>query len=236
MLALSSRRVSQRTGNEVGDKEVGDPGTLRPLHGGRHNIPPEVLAHNQRERLLAALASCVAENGYNATTIAQITAVASVSRRTFYEHFDGKEECFIAAYEALDGYVETLMKEAARDLEEWPDRVAAAVRAVTAFLASRPNLARIYLVEVAVVGEAANGVREKTTSRFVRLLEPGRRLREVDPGVEEGLVGGIVTLLGRRVRSGEADQLDAFAPAVIEFVLSPYLGLDEARAVIARSA
>jgi AcrR family transcriptional regulator len=214
---------------------VSDPGSLRPLHGGRHNIPPEVLAHNQRERLLAALASCVAENGYNATTIADITSAASVSRRTFYEHFDGKEECFIAAYDALDGYIETLMKEAAKGKEEWPDRVAAAVRAVTAFLASRPNLARIYLVEVAVVGEAANAVREKTTTRFVGLLEPGRRLREVDPGVEEGLVGGIVTLLGRRVRDGEADQLGAFAPAVIEFVLSPYLGVEEARS-IARDA
>ena len=231
LLALSSRRVSQEA-----SKEVGDPGSLRPLHGGRHSIPPEVLAHNQRERMLAALASCVAEYGYNATTIGQITSAASVSRRTFYEHFDGKEECFLAAYEALDGYVETLMKEAAGDKEQWPDRVAAAVREVTAFLASRPNLARIYLVEVAVVGEAANATREKTTTRFVTLLEPGRRLREVDPGVEEGLVGGIVTLLGRRVRNGEADQLEALAPAVIEFVLSPYLGVEEARAVIARDA
>jgi hypothetical protein len=87
-----------------------------------------------------------------------------------------------------------------------------------------------------VVGEAANPVREKTTTRFVGLLEPGRRLREVDPGVAEGLVGGIVTLLGRRVRDGEADQLGALAPGVIEFVLSPYLGLDGARAVIARGA
>jgi AcrR family transcriptional regulator len=217
-------------------KEVDDPGSLRPLHGGRHSIPPKVLAHNQRERLLAALASCVAEHGYNATTIAQITSAASVSRRTFYEHFDSKEECFVAAYEALDGYVETLMKQAAEGKEEWPDRVAAAVTAVTAFLASRPNLARIYLVEVAVVGEAANAAREKTASRFVKLLEPGRSLREVDPGVEEGLVGGIVTLLGRRVRSGKTGELDAFAPAVIEFVLSPYLGTEEARAVIARAA
>ncbi len=223
--------VSQAAGSEPNDPRI-----LGPLHGGRHSIPPDVLSHHQRERLLAALASCVAENGYNATTVAQITSAASVSRRTFYEHFDGKEECFVAAYEALDRYIETLMKEAAGDSEEWPDRVAAAVRAVIAFLASRPNLARIYLVEVAVVGEAANAAREKTTTRFVGLLEPGRRLREVDPGVEEGLVGGVVTLLGRRVLNGEADQLDAFAPAVIEFVLSPYLGVDEARAVIARGS
>jgi AcrR family transcriptional regulator len=223
--------VSQGAG-----KEPEDPGSLRPLHGGRHSIPPEVLAHNQRERLLAALASCVAEHGYNATTIGQVTSSASVSRRTFYEHFDGKEECFLAAYEALDGYIETLIKGEAGQREDWPDRVAAAFRAVTAFLASRPNFARLYLVEAAVVGEAANAAREKTARRFVDLLEPGRRLRDVDSGIEEGLVGGIMTLLGRRVLNGEADRLDAFAPAVIEFALSPYLGVEDARAVIARSA
>ncbi len=220
--------------SQAADSEQND---LGPLHGGRHSIPPDVLRHHQRERLLAALASCVAENGYNATTVADITSAASVSRRTFYEHFDDKEECFLAAYEALDRYIETLMKEAAGDIEEWPDRVAAAVRATTAFLASRPNLARIYVVEVAVVGgAAANAARERTTTRFVELLEPGRRLREVDPGVEEGLIGGLVTLLGRRVLNGEADQLEALAPAVIEFVLSPYLGVDEARAVITRAS
>jgi AcrR family transcriptional regulator len=217
-------------------KEPEDPASLRPLHGGRHSIPPEVLAHNQRERLLAALAACVAEHGYNATTIGQITSAASVSRRTFYEHFDGKEECFVAAYEALDGYIETLMSQAAAEKEDWSDRVAAAFRAVTAFLASRPSFARLYLVEAAVVGEAANAVRERTAQRFIELLEPGRRLRDVDPGIEVGLVGGIMTLLGRRVLNGEADRLDAFAPAVIEFALSPYLGVDEARVVIARGA
>ncbi|HEY7256487.1 MAG TPA: TetR/AcrR family transcriptional regulator [Solirubrobacterales bacterium] len=217
-------------------KQRSDPDDLRPLHGGRHSIPPEVLAHNQRERLLAALASCVARDGYNATTIGRITSAASVSRRTFYEHFDGKEECFLAAYEALDNYVETLIDQAAEERDEWPDQVAAAFRAVTAFLASRPNFARLYLLEAAVVGEAANAAREKTATRFVELLEPGRRLRDVDPGIEEGLVGGIMTLLGRRVLNGEADQLDAFAPAVIEFALSPYLGVEEARAVIARGA
>lgn len=221
---------------QAAGKEPDEPVSLRPLHGGRHSIPPEVLAHNQRERLLAALASCVAEHGYNATTIGEITSAAAVSRRTFYEHFDSKEECFLAAYEALDGYIETLMKQAVEEKEEWPDRVAAVIRAVTAFLASRPNFARLYLVEAAVVGEASNEARERTARRFIELLEPGRSLRDVEPGIEEGLVGGIVTLLGRRVLRGEADRLEAFAPTVIEFALGPYLGVDEARAVVARSA
>jgi AcrR family transcriptional regulator len=223
--------VSRGTG-----QQPEDPGSLRPLHGGRHSIPPEVLAHNQRERLLAGLASCVAENGYNDTTIGQITSAASVSRRTFYEHFDSKEECFLAAYQALDDYLGTLIEQAVGEESEWPDRVAAAFFTVIGFLASRPSFARLYLVEAAVVGESANPAREKTATRFIELLQPGRRMREVDPGIEEGLVGGIMTLLGRRVLNGETDRLDTFAPAVVEFALSPYLGVQEARAVTAHRA
>ncbi len=193
-----------------------------------------MLAHNQRERLLAALASSVAENGYNATTITQITSAASVSRRTFYEHFDGKEECFLAAYEALDSYLATLMGEAADAEDKWPDQVVAGFVAVIGFLASSPNFARIYLIEAAVVGEATTEARAETAGRFIKLLEPGRRHRDLDPGIEEGLVGGIMTLLARRVLNGEAAELDRFVPAVLEFALAPYLGVDEARSVIAR--
>ncbi len=227
--------IVRRVGIGGSSNEPGDPG-LRPLHGGRHSIPADVLAHNQRERLLAALASCAAEHGYNATTISQITSAASVSRRTFYEHFAGKEECFLAAYEALDGYVGTVMEEAVERESEWPDQVAAAFVDLLEFLASRPNFARLYLVEAAVVGEGMADAREKTAKRFIALLEPGRRYRDVDPGIEEGLVGGIVTLLGRRVLGGEADHLDRFAPGLLEFALSPYLGADEARLAIERHA
>jgi AcrR family transcriptional regulator len=221
-------------GSRGTSNEPEDPGALRPLHGGRHSIPADVLAHNQRERLLAAIASCVAEHGYNATTITQITSAASVSRRTFYEHFDGKEECFLAAYEALDVYLGTVMDEAVEAESEWSDQVAAAFVAWIGFLASRPNFARLYLVEAAVVGEGMAAAREKTAKRFIALLEPGRKYRDVDPGIEEGLVGGIVTLLGRRVLSGEAAKLDNFAPGLLEFALVPYLGVDEARKTIAR--
>jgi AcrR family transcriptional regulator len=221
-------------GSRESSSEPEDPGSLRPLHGGRHSIPADVLAHNQRERLLAALASCVAEHGYNATTISQITSAASVSKRTFYEHFAGKEECFHAAYEALDGYLGTVIDEAVEREPEWPDQVAAAFVALIGFLASRPNFARLYLVEAAVVGEGMADAREITAKRFIALLEPGRKYRDVDPGIEEGLVGGIVTLLGRRVLNGEAADLDRFAPGLLEFALAPYLGVDEARKAIAR--
>jgi AcrR family transcriptional regulator len=223
---------------DLGSKEGEEPVRIRPLHGGRHSLSPDIVAFNQRERLLASLAATVAEHSYNAATIAQITDTASVSRRTFYENFSSKEECFLAAYDALDAYLDTSMTEATEGEAEWPDQVAAAFAGLLRFLATRPDLARLYLVEASAVGEGMVSRHAQTAERFIALLEPGRRYRDADrelaEGIEEALVGGIVTLLARRIVSGEAEQLGRFVPAVIEFALGPYLGLDEARRVTAR--
>ena len=73
----------------------------------------EFIAQNQRERIITALVDTVAERGYNATTVAHITKAASVSRRTFYEHFADKEACFLAAYEMVADHIRDSMKVAA---------------------------------------------------------------------------------------------------------------------------
>ena len=226
--------------NRGSSRDAGDPAELRPLHGGRHGIDPQLLAHNQRERLIAAVVVTVAEHGYNETTIAQITDAASVSRRTFYEHFEGREECFLAAYEALDDYIADLMSEAASAEQHWPDQVGAGFAALIHFLAERPNFARLYLLESVVVGEKLVAARAKTSERFIVLLAPGRTYGELDhepaEGIEEALIGGVLTLLARRILAGEAEQLERFIPAVIDFSLSPYIGLEAAREVAARHA
>jgi AcrR family transcriptional regulator len=69
-----------------------------PLPPGRHGIPPEVVKRNQRERLLAGTARAVEEKGFAKVTIGDIVRHAAVSRRTFYDHFGGKEECLEAAF------------------------------------------------------------------------------------------------------------------------------------------
>ena len=212
-------------------------GTLRPLHGGRHSLPPDIVAFNQRERLLAAVAAIVAERGYSEATVAQITQAAQVSRRTFYENFSGKQDAFVATYDALDSYLGSLMEEAGADQPTWPDRLAAAFAALIGFLASRPNFARLYLVEAAGVGEGMASRRKQTTDRLVALLAAGRGerngSREPAEDIEEALVGGILGLLARHVLAGDAAQLDRFTADVIEFALAPYLGVAEARRVAA---
>jgi AcrR family transcriptional regulator len=218
------------------DGEV--PARLRPLHGGRHNLSPQIVAFNQRERLLAAIAEMVAEHGYNKTTIAQITDTASVSRRTFYEHFSGKESCFLAAYDAVATHIDELMIAAAKEQSQWPDQVAAALAELLRFLASRPQLARLCLVESAAAGEGMASRHEQTAQRLTAMLAAGRSFRDGErplaEGIEEALIGGIMTLLTRRTAAGGAEQLERFTPAVVELALAPYIGYDEARRVAAR--
>src|SRR4051812_3544037 len=116
---------------------------LGPLPAGRHGFSREQVAHNQRERLIAGLATAVAEKGYRATTITDITKEARVSRRIFYANFKGKEVCFLAAFEVVVGHIRELVMEAAEPGDRWPERAVAAARAVLAFFAEEPALARL---------------------------------------------------------------------------------------------
>lgn len=199
-----------------------------------------MVAFNQRERLLAATAKLTAEHGYNKVTVAQITEAASVSSRTFYEHFADKQACFLAAYDAIDEYLLKLLTDAVAGHEEWSDQVATVLAELIAFFAGRPDLARLYMVEAAVVGEATISRRERNAERLMALLGAGRAQRspdrELPEGIEEALIGGAMTLIARRITAGETAELQRFTPAVIEFVLAPYLGAPAARAVAAEHA
>jgi AcrR family transcriptional regulator len=204
------------------------------LPAGR-GLEPELVARDQRRRILTAIVQCVAECGYNDTTIVAVITAASVSRQTFYELFTDKEECFLAAYDAVVARIDRVVLEATVTETEWPRQVAAAITALLSFLASHPDMARLCLVEAAAVGEGSVERREQDAARFDALIAIGRsRLGEEheqpEEGAEEALFGGLTTHLTRRVIAGEAERLDRDAPDLIEFVLAPFVGADEAHA------
>jgi AcrR family transcriptional regulator len=207
--------------------------TLGPLPAGRHGFSREQVEHNQRERLIAGLATAVAEHGYAAVTITHITAEAKVSRRVFYANFEGKEECFLAAFEVLAGHVRELAAEATEGIPDWPHQAVAAARAVLAFLASEPDLARLCLVESQGAGPQVAARFHEAVHEAVPFLEVGRAERERDrplpDSTEESTIGALVSLAGRKVAAGEAEQLEDLLPDCAEFILSPYLGAEEAR-------
>lgn len=206
--------------------------TLGPLPAGRHGYSREQVAHNQRERLIAGLATAVAECGYRAVTITHITKEAQVSRRVFYANFEDKEQCFLAAFEVVVGHIRELATEAVAPLPDWPARAIAAARAVLTFLASEPDLARLCLVESQAAGPAVTGRFHDAVHEAVPYLRLGRAERERDPPLpdttEESTIGALVLLASRKVAAGEAEQLVDLLPDFAEFILSPYLGAEEA--------
>lgn len=213
---------------------------LGPLPSGRHGFSREQVAAHQRERIVAGLAEAVTERGYNAVTIAQIAKSARVSKRAFYEHFESKEECFLAAFEIVVSHLRELIEAAIEPIPDWPHRVVAGLRALLEFLAEDPQLARLFLVDSVTAGPAvAERFREKIDT-FVPLLQPGRAERDnprpLPDSTEESLIGALVSVLSRSLAFGDAAALPDLLPDFIEFVLMPYLGPEEAHRLAQEAA
>lgn len=219
-------------GSEKGRSELG------PLPGGHHGLSREQVAESQRERLLAALAHAVADRGYKATTITEIVKGASVSSKAFYENFDSKEDCFLAALEAVLAHLHEIVSTAAAPYEEWPRRVVAALRALLEFFEAEPDLARLCLVEPVTATPAIAARFREEVIAWIPYLTPGRTEREdaaaLPESTEDSLLGGIVVLTSRSLLAG-GGPLPDLLPDLVEFLLAPYLGPERAKA-LARDA
>jgi AcrR family transcriptional regulator len=169
------------------------------------------VASSQRQRLLAAMASVVAQRGYAATTVADVVRAAGVSRSTFYELFASKEACFLDAYN--DGVEDLLraVREAVRDADhDWRGQLRAGIRAYLDRLARPDHFARVYIDEIHAAGAAALEARADALRRFAdryhasfsqaRAADPS--LREPDPDALLVLCAGTEQLVAERLRAG----------------------------------
>jgi AcrR family transcriptional regulator len=236
------RDVAKRTSTPKSDGATsaeGYPPELSRLPPGRHGLPREFVVHNQRERLVAGLAEAIAENGYSGTTIAHITRHAAVSRRTFYEHFSSKDECFVAAYDTVMAELIERVSEGFEQAGDWPHAMRAGIAAMLAFLATEPHLARLCMVEALVAGPVVVERYDAAIKSFVPYFQSGREgrspevLARLSPTTEEALVGGMVSLISRRIIAGRAEELEELLPDLVEFTLTPYLGSEEAAEIAA---
>jgi AcrR family transcriptional regulator len=212
-------------------ERAGVGGRWRPPRG-RHRLPPEVVARSQRERLQEAAVRVVAEKGYAATTIGDLTKAAGVSRTTFYELFEDKEACFLAAY---DNAVEALVRRTVAAFESeqrWPDRAAAGLAALLEALAAEPALARLSLVDIGAAGPAAQRRYRAAVQRLTPLFEEGRdfapRGRNLPANTSRMAIGGVTGLLSDELVAGRAAQLPELLSDVLFATLVPYIGPDAA--------
>lgn len=207
---------------------VPDEEELGPLPPGRHGFSREHVSAHQRERIVAGLAEAVAERGYHAVTITQIAKAAHVSKRAFYENFESKEECFLAAFEIVVSHLRAVIEEEIEPIPDWPHRVVAGLRALLAFLGENPDLARLCLVDSVTAGPAVGERFREQINGFVPLLKPGRAERDnprpLPDSTEESLIGALVSMLSRSLAFGDPDSLPELLPDFVEFVLMPYVG------------
>lgn len=208
------------------------------LPRGRHGLSPEFVARNQRERLIAGLTQALYEVGYQKTTVSLIGQRAAVSKSDFYKHFESKDDCFLATYDAAMARLRACMVEAcdAAAADPWPLRVGAALTALLELFTSEPALASIVLVEGLRAGRGVYDRYQAGIESFVGYLREGAPETPagtvVPEATDEAVVGGVASMLGRRVLAGEAEQLDQLFPEILEFVLSAYLGVEEARQIV----
>jgi AcrR family transcriptional regulator len=138
---------------------------------GRHTLDPSQVGERQRERLLRAMATCVGNNGYADTTIADIVRVAHTSRSAFYEQFADKEACFLAAYEQMTaGFISASLQEAER-VSSWQEKLDLGISTYFEWMAARPEVAVSTVVEVHSAGRRALEARNRALRDWVRTLE-----------------------------------------------------------------
>jgi AcrR family transcriptional regulator len=209
---------------------------MESLPRGRHGLSREYVAEHQRVRLLVAIAGSLDERGYDRTTVSAISGLAGVSKSDFYRHFASKDECFFAAYDEAAMQLRDDVKSACRGRSPWAERVCAGLAAALARLTAEPAQANMLLVEGLRAGPGVYGRFRRAVESFVPYLRDGAPAGSgggrTPAAADEAVVGGIASLLARRVLAGEADRLDRFFPELAEFALTPYLGVAEARRII----
>ncbi|HEV7774259.1 MAG TPA: TetR/AcrR family transcriptional regulator [Conexibacter sp.] len=209
------------------------------LPRGRHGLPRRFIVHNQRERMLLAVAEAVAEQGFVTTTVADIIARARLSRRTFYEHFADKEECFLAAYDTVVEQLLAAVGQAYEQADGWPQKVHDGLETFLAYLAAEPAFARMCIVEVVAAGPEARGRRDAAMRVFVDFLEPGRT--EAPKGIvvpalaADVVVGGIYEIIYSRLQRNAADELVEMLPELLYSALVPYIGHRAAERAVAEA-
>jgi AcrR family transcriptional regulator len=214
------------------------PSGLTRLPRGRHGLPREFVAKNQRDRLMAATVAVVAKNGFDETTIAQICAVASVSRRTFYAYFSSKEECFLTTYDSILEHLRIATDAAAAGEVAWTDMVRAKLRAGLEFFAASPDLAKFSMGVGQQGGEdVAARSRAATDEALDYLCEGMPPETRVPPKVVTvSLLGGMAALILRKVNNGEGENLPDLLPDLVELFLAPFLGRPDAAQVAQAAA
>jgi AcrR family transcriptional regulator len=200
---------------------------------GIRSLPSDLVSAVQRERLLAAMLRATAELGYREVSVQDVLDRAGVSRPTFYEHFENKEACFLAAFDAAASRLRERIEIAAADGEAWRERLRLGLEELLHFVGEDPDAAMCLIVDGRAACPDALTRRDDLLDHLSSRLD-GMVRAEAPPGeapsaiAAAGIVGGIEALLYSRLNRGETDRLEDLLPSLMYFAVLPYEGHEAA--------
>ncbi len=192
----------------------------RKLKPGPSQSRPET-ERNQRERLFAALVATVAERGYEGTTVAHLVDRSGVARSSFYEHFEDKQGCFLAALDAMIGPPLEQLAVESGGMSEADGR--GAFGALVESVVAQPAAAEMCLVETYAAGPRATAMLDRLLDALTAALagvldrEPDRR--DLPPEIVRAVVGGAQQIIRARLLRQEEAVLLELTPGIWEWML-----------------
>ena len=203
---------------------------------------PGQLPEIQRARMLAALVEVVREEGAGQLTVTHIVERSGVSRRTFYEVFEDREDCFLAALQESSDRAAQRVLAAAAGCEQWREQLRAGLKALLELFDEDPGLAGLCVVDALAAGAAALKQRAQIVRQLIAVVDRGRS--EASPGLRpsrlaaEGVVGGVLGVLHGRLTTGEGDArpLSTLQSQLMAMIVLPYLGPAAAAEEASRAA
>jgi len=200
---------------------------IEPLPRGRHNLSRDDVRESQRARLIRAMLDCVAEQGYPATTVADVVAAARCSRNAFYELFEDKEACYIAASDQTGAEMLDALVSAAGREESWLDALRSGTRSYLQWWVDNPNYAAAYLIHLPAAGQRALEQRDRVYAGFATMFEglAARARAEqpllppLPPLAPRLLVMSITELIAQEVRQGRVASLMELEDQLVRFIV-----------------
>jgi AcrR family transcriptional regulator len=214
------------------------PGTLslesrasarRGLPRGESAVSRSFVVHNQRERLLDALANLSAAQGYGDVTIPDMVQEAAVSVQAFYEHFSGKDDAFCVAYELGQRKLLAITERAYESHADWPSAIRSGLGAMLDFYASEPSFARIVLVDSLTAGAKVDQLARAGDERLAEIVRRG--LEYSHDGVQrveimvEGAVTALQDLCYVYAASERAREMSVLLDLATHVALAPFFGV-----------
>jgi AcrR family transcriptional regulator len=190
------------------------------------------LVELQRSRMVGATFDVVAERGAGNMTVAHVVERSGVSRRTFYENFEDREDCLLASFERALTLASQRIVPAYESEKAWQQRIRAALIALLAFCDEQPNVVRMLVCESQASGPRVAQRRRDILAQITKIVHLGRKegkAEHLSSLAAEGIVGGVLAVIQTRLTDAERKPLISLTNGLMSMIVLPYLGAAAAR-------